>query len=152
MMGSRPEAAYVLALVGAILQALAALFIVVMVVFASQFTTAWQTLVPGQLMPWMMGHWLTGYPFTTHPVWAVLWIAGALIIAGLSFYGAVLMNSINARRVRAGATLALIISIIALPTMWGFMIGSLLMFIGSILGLTWMPPTQPTQSTPPVQT
>jgi hypothetical protein len=43
----------------------------------------------------------------------------------------------------------LIISIVAFPTMWGFMIGSLLMFISSILGLTWTPPAQPAQ---PVQT
>jgi hypothetical protein len=51
---SRPAAAYTLALVGAILQAIAALFIIVMVVFASQIVTAWQ-LAPERLMPWMMG-------------------------------------------------------------------------------------------------
>jgi len=148
MVESHPAAAYTLALVGAILQALAALFILVMVVFASQITTAWQELVPERLMPWMMGHWMTGYPFTTHPVWAVLWIVSAAIIAGLSFFGAVMMNSVSVRKVRTGATVVLIISIIALPTMWGFMIGSLLMFIGSILGLTWTPPAQPAQPTP----
>lgn len=90
---------------------------------------------------------MTGYPFATHPVWGVLWIVSAIIVAGLSFYGAVLMNSTSVRRVRTGATVVLIISIVALPTMWGFMIGSLLMFIGSILGLTWTPPTQPAQPT-----
>jgi hypothetical protein len=146
MVESRPAAAYTLALVGAILQAVATLFILVMVVFAFQIATAWQELVPERLMPWMMGHWLTGYPFTTHPVWATLWIASAIIISGLSFYGAVMMNSTGVRRVRTGATIVLIISIIALPTMWGFMIGSLLMFIGSILGLTWTPPAQPAQT------
>jgi len=147
MVESRPFAAYTLALVGAILQALAALFILVMIVFASQITTAWQELVPERMTPRMMGRWLNGYPFTTHPVWAVLWIVSAIIIAGLSFYGAVMMNSVNVRKVRTGATIVLIASIIALPTMWGFMIGSLLMFIGSILGLTWTPPAQPAQPT-----
>ena len=146
MVESRPVAAYTLALVGAILQALAALFILIMVVFASQITTAWQELVPERFMPWMMGHWMTGYPFVTHPVWAVLWIVSAIIVAGLSFYGAVMMNSVSVRKVRTGATLVLTISILALPTMWGFMIGSLLMFIGSILALTWVPPTQPVQT------
>ena len=29
-----------------------------------------------------------------------------------------------------------------LPAMWGFMMGSLLMFIGSLLGLTWQPPAK----------
>lgn len=29
-----------------------------------------------------------------------------------------------------------------LPAMWGFMIGSLLMFIGSLLGSTWQPPAK----------
>lgn len=147
MVESRPVAAYTLALVGAVLQALAALFVLIMTIFASRFVTTWQELVPERFMPWMMGHWMTGYPFATHPVWGVLWIVSAIIVAGLSFYGAVLMNSTSVRRVRTGATVVLIISIVALPTMWGFMIGSLLMFIGSILGLTWTPPTQPAQPT-----
>jgi len=67
-------------------------------------------------------------------------LIAAIIVTALGVYGAVLMNSTNVGRVRTGATLVLIASIIALPTMWGFLVGSLLMFIGSLLGLTWMPP------------
>jgi hypothetical protein len=145
-MESRPVSAYTLALVGAVLQAVAALFILIMTIFTSRFVTTWQELVPERFMPWMMGHWLTGYPFTTHPVWGAIWIASAVIVSALSFYGAIMMNSSKIGRVRTGATIVLIASIIALPTMWGLMIGSLLMFIGSILGLTWMPPAQPVQT------
>jgi len=147
MVESRPVAAYTLALVGAVLQAVATLFVLAMTVFWSRFATTWQELVPERFMPWMMGHWMGGYPFTIHPVWGAIWVAAAVIIAALSFYGAMKMNSTNIGKVRTGAIIVLIASIIAVPTMWGFMIGSLLMFIGSILGLTWTPPSaQPVQT------
>ena len=142
----RPVAAYTLALVGAALQAIAALFVLFMALFSSRITTTLQDLVPERMMPWMMGHWMTGYPFTTHPVLGIIWVALAIVVAALSFYGAIMMNSTNIGRVRTGATLVLIASIIALPTMWGFMVGSVLMFIGSLLGLTWTQPVQPAQT------
>jgi len=137
---NRPIAAYTLALVGVALQAVAALFVLYMVALFSTSVSTWRELNPEHMMPWMMGRWMAGYPFTTHPVWGIVWIISAFIIVALGVYGAVLMNSTNVARVRMGATLVLVASIIALPTMWGFMIGSLLMFVGSLLGLTWTPP------------
>jgi len=67
-------------------------------------------------------------------------LVSAVAIVALGFYGALLMNSSSLARVRMGSTLVLIASIIAFPTMWGFLIGSLLMFVSSLLGLTWVPP------------
>jgi len=140
MMENRPVTAYTLALVGAALQAVATLFVIYMVVAFSTVVSTWRDLNPERLMPWMMGHWMAGYPFTLHPVWAIVWIVLAIIVTALGVYGAVLMNSANLGRVRMGATLVLVASIIALPTMWGFLVGSILMFVGSLLGLTWTPP------------
>ena len=85
-----------------------------------------------------------GYPYTYHPLWSLIWLISAAIVIALGIYGAMLMNSTQIGRVRMGATLVLVASIIAFPTMWGFMIGSLLMFVGSLLGLTWVPPRSQT--------
>jgi hypothetical protein len=143
MMENRPVAAYVLSLIGAALQGLAAIFIIYRAVFFSSTVSNWGELNPEQMMPWMMGHWMTGYPYTRHPLLSIIWLIWAILIIVLGIYGAVMMNSTNVERVRMGSTLVLISSIIALPTMWGFMIGSLLMFVGSLLGLTWAPHPQP---------
>jgi hypothetical protein len=140
MMETRPVAAYMLALVGVALQGVAALFVLYMVVFFSASVTTWREINSEHMMPWMMGRWMGGYPYTYHPLWSFIWLISAVIVIALGVYGAVLMNSTQVGRVRMGATLVLIASIIAFPTMWGFMIGSLLMFVGSILGLTWVPP------------
>jgi len=143
-MENKPIAAYILAFVGVALQGVAALFIIYMVAFRSAIISTWRELHPEQMMPWMMGRWMEGYPYTYHPLLSLIWLISALIVIALGVYGAVLMNSTHVGRVRTGATLVLIVSIIALPTMWGFMLGSLLMFIGSLLGLTWTPPQTPT--------
>jgi len=139
MAENRPVAAYTLALVGAALQGVAALFIIYMIVFYSTLAPAWREIIPERMMPWMMGHWMVGYPYTQHPLLSLIWLVSAVIVVVLGVYGALLMNSTHVGRVRMGATLVLIASIIAFPTMWGFMIGSLLMFVGSLLGLTWLP-------------
>lgn len=62
-----------------------------------------------------------------------------VVVMILGVLGVIWMNSINLSRVRAGSIMVLIASLIAFPTMFGFMIGSLLMLIGSTLGLTWQP-------------
>jgi len=144
MMETRPVAAYTLALVGAALHGVATLFIIYRVALFSSLASNWRDIDPEGMMPWRMGHWMTGYPYTIHPLWAIVWLASAVILTALGLYGAMLMNSTNLARVRMGATLALITAIIAVPTMWGFIIGSLLMFVGSLLGLTWMPPRSQT--------
>jgi len=146
-MENRPVAAYMLSLIGAALQAVATLFIIFMAAFYSRIVSNWGELSPEHMMPWMMGNWMTGYPYTRHPLLSLIWLVWAIIVVVLGVYGAVLMNSASVGRVRMGATLVLIASIIALPTMWGFLIGSLLMFVGSLLGLTWLPPQAPKPQT-----
>lgn len=140
MMENRPVAAYTLALVGVALQGIAALLVLYMAIFFSTSVTTWREINPEHMMPWMMGRWMNGYPYTYHPLWSLIWLISAVIVIALGVYGAVLMNSAQVGKVRMGATLVLVASIIAFPTMWGFMIGSLLMFVGSLLGLTWVPP------------
>ena len=49
------------------------------------------------------------------------------------------MNSPDETRVKTGAALALVAGLIAFPTMWGFWIGSILLIVGAITGLTWTP-------------
>jgi len=141
MMEKRPVAAYTLSMVGAALQAIAGLFLIYRLAFFSAVSPTLRELHPDRMMPWMMGQWMTGYPYTNHPLLGIIWLAAAVVIVALSFYGALMMNNSNLASVRMGSTLVLIASIIALPTMWGFMIGSLLMFVGSLLGLTWVPPS-----------
>jgi len=136
---NRPVAAYMLSMIGLCLQVVAAVYIVYMIVFFSSVAADWGFRWEN-MGPWMMGHWMRGYPYTLHPFWSFVWIIIAILVVGSGAYGVFLMNSTNVSRVRTGATLVLIASVIAFPTMWGFMIGSLLMFVGSLLGLTWMPP------------
>jgi hypothetical protein len=88
--------------------------------------------------PWMMHHF-DAYPPSY--IWVSVWIGVIISVVGLGAYGAFLMNSTDIENVRTGATLVLVASVVAFPTMWGFLIGSLLMFIASLLGLTWQPPT-----------
>lgn len=146
-MENRPVAAYTLAVIGVALQVVASFFIVYMVAFFTAIRTRWENVGPEHMGPWGLGRWITGYPYTYHPVWGFVWVISAFVIIGLGVYGAVLMNSTDIGKVRMGSTLVLIASIIAFPTMWGFLIGSLLMFIGSLLGLTWLPPTSLTAPT-----
>jgi len=134
-MENRPVAAYTLAMIGVALQVVAAFFVIYIF-----------TLFPTIPM-YMMGRWMRDYLYTYRPVWVFIWITSALIVISLGVYGAVSMNSTNLYRVRVGTTMVLIASIIAFPMMWGFMIGSLLMFIGSLLGLTWQPTTSTQEHT-----
>ncbi len=68
--------------------------------------------------------------------WAWLWLAIALAAIAVGVVGVLLMNSEDPGRLRSGAVLVLFSAVLAFPTMWGFGAGSILMFIGAILGLT----------------
>jgi len=77
------------------------------------------------------------------------------IICGLlTILGAIWINSGEKDKVRIGAILVLIFSILSwVGAIGGFFIGFLLGLIGAILALTWNPPaTQTTQSPPPPPT
>jgi hypothetical protein len=134
---NRPVAAFTLSVVGLALQVVAGVFPVYMFYVYSRFggyNYGW----PFGMGPWMMfggGPWAFG----VSPFWSaflVIFAAAVIVLGGL---GVMWMNTADAGRIRAGSALVLVASVIAFPTMWGFMIGSLLMFVGSILGLTWQP-------------
>lgn len=96
---------------------------------------------PGMMMgPWMMigGPWSAG--FGRWPLPLVLSIA----VVALGVMGTLWINTAELGRVRTGSTLVLAASIIAFPAMFGFVVGSLLMLVGAILGLTWQPVTTKT--------
>lgn len=122
----KPVAAFTLSLVGVAFQVIAGFFVISMTSF-TPFMGPWM------MWAWMSGSYAWGYS------WTIPWIALMVIITALGIIGVLWMNSSNLYRVRTGSTLVLLASVLAFPTMWGFMIGSLLMFIGSIMGLTWQP-------------
>ncbi|MFN3621606.1 MAG: hypothetical protein ACK4TI_01825 [Nitrososphaerales archaeon] len=130
MVDEKPVAAFTLSLIGLSLQAVGLVFLASAFVF-------WRSLGfwgQGMMMPWMMwSYW------SATPVYITLFVALAALVLCLGILGVVWMNTVDIEKVRVGATLVLVSSIIAFPTMFGFLIGSLLMFIGGILGLTWHP-------------
>jgi hypothetical protein len=132
---NKPVTAYMLAMVGVALQLIAALVLICAVfLFQSSSEEWWGYKMMG---PWMMRGW-GGYSFGY--IWVSVWIGTMVAVIGLGAYGTLLMNNVDINNVRIGATLVLVASVIAFPTMWGFFVGSLLMFVGSLLGLTWHPP------------
>lgn len=133
---NKPVAAYTLAIVGVALQLVAALVLIYIVFFSEAFIE--KLWVYGEMWSGMMHH-EDGRLISS--VWIAVSIGMMTAVVGLGTYGAVSMNSSSIDDVRTGATLVLVSSIIAFPTMWGFFVGSLLMFIGSLLGLTWQPST-----------
>jgi len=124
-MADKPTAAFVLSLIGGIF-----------IVLGGIFYIALGSAVGG------LGFGLGG------SIIAGLGVFG-LICGFLTILGAVWINSGEKGKVRNGAILVLIFSILS----WfggagGFFIGFLLGLIGAILGLTWNPPTM-TSTAPP---
>jgi hypothetical protein len=133
---NKPVTAYTLAIVGVALQLVAALVLIYIVFFSvALIEKLW---VYGKMWSWMIHH---GNGYFTSLAWIAVSTAIMIAVVGLGAYGAISMNSSDIDNIRTGATLVLVSSVIAFPTMWGFFIGSLLMFIGSLLGLTWQPST-----------
>ena len=134
--GNKPVAAFTLSAVGLAFQAVAGLLMVYMISFFFPHYGGYLGFGPwmmfGGRYPWALGF---------SPFWFAFVIIFATVGITLGVLGVVWMNASNAEKIRTGSVFVLIASIIAFPTMWGFMIGSLLMLIGSILGLTWQPQT-----------
>lgn len=86
--------------------------------------------------PWGMSGW-GGYAW----IWIPLLVASIAIAA----FGVFLINSSKLGNVRIGSGLVLVGAVLAFPTAFGFVVGSLLMGLGAILGLIW----SPTQHTRP---
>lgn len=134
MVEEKPIAAFTLSLIGLALQAAGGILFAY-VVFYGWGTGFWGS---GMMMgPWMM----MGGPWFGGALWSPLSSLFAVVVIALGVLGIFWMNASELSMVRTGSTLVLVASIIAFPTMFGFMIGSLLMLIGGILGLTWQPPT-----------
>jgi len=69
--------------------------------------------------------------FLLFPAWLMLSVA-VLAVGGI---GLSIAKSQDPGRARTGYALLLIYSIIAFPIFWGFVIGSILSFVGGIVGL-----------------
>ncbi len=73
-----------------------------------------------------------------------------LVWGVLVLVGAIMMNSSNPSRVKTGAVLVLVFSIISwFGAAGGFVIGFILGLIGAILGLVWHPSTHNRVPPPP---
>lgn len=103
-----------------------------------------------QIIGWIMastfiGFWFRGpymgmmfwptYTFNWYPVYAVF----GLFVIVIGIIGIWLIEGDQKERVQAGSVLLIIGAVLAFPTMFGLMVGSLLMFIAGILGLVWQP-------------
>ncbi len=65
-----------------------------------------------------------------------LWFSILAVVIGIGVFGVFLMNKSDVSSVRTGSVLVLVAALMAFPTAFGFIAGSMLMIIGSILGLT----------------
>ncbi len=66
-------------------------------------------------------------------------IASAIVIMALAIWGAVWLYTTDQKRATYGGVITLVVAIVALPTVWGVIIGSILGLIGGILGIVWKP-------------
>lgn len=89
----------------------------------------------GSYSPWVMSGsgWFT---------W--MWIPILAVPIAVGAVGCLMLNRSELQSVRTGSVLVFIAAILAFPTAWGLFVGSLLMLVGSILGLTWSPLVQKT--------
>ncbi len=128
----RPTSAFTLSAIGLAFQVLGGLFLA----YAIFYPQPYGFFGGGMMGPWMMlgGPWMVNYSYW----FPILVILGAVEIA-LGVLGVLWMNTPNLSKIRTGSILVLVASLVAFPTMFGFMIGSLLMLVGSVLGLTWQP-------------
>jgi hypothetical protein len=83
--------------------------------------------------PWGMSGW-GGYAW----LWVPLLVASIAVAA----FGVFLMNSSRLGDVRMGSVLVLVAAVLAFPTAFGFIVGSLLLVLGGIFGLIWSPAEQ----------
>ena len=131
--GSIPinPAGFWLSVAGLIVQGVSAVMIVVM------FSAFGPFGMMGQYYGGMMGSYYGGASWFGWMAW--IWLAITAVVIGLGVMGVLWMNSADVNKFRSGAIVLLVAAIVAFPTMWGFGIGSILMFVGAILGLTTTP-------------
>lgn len=118
----KERTSFILTLIGSVLQ----LFSLVFIPLLGWGFMGWYGGM-GEHRGMMMPMWRFFYPY---------WLILGLVIVSISFLAAFLIGSEKEDNVKAGGIIAIVISIIAFPTMWGFIAGSILMLIGGILALT----------------
>jgi len=126
-------------LIGAAFQALAAIFETLALGWAVIFPP-YNEVSPYRFYGMMPSHF---YPYIGFLFPLVMWFILAWSFVVIAFLAAVLIR----RNPETGGVIALVIAVLSMPTIWGFFVGSLLMFIGSILALVWRPQPQSAQST-----
>ncbi|MGC8557946.1 MAG: hypothetical protein ACP5NC_03005 [Nitrososphaeria archaeon] len=82
-------------------------------------------------------HTVTYGPFIFF--WSTSFVMMGLILILVGVIGIHFMNSGERGRVSIGGLLLIVASVFAFPTMFGFFIGSFLMFVGGILAIVWAP-------------
>lgn len=132
-MAEKPTAAFVLSLIGAIIYLLVGIFI-----------AAASALVGS----------MVGFAGAAMAGLAVAVVGGIGLVSGaIMLVGAIMMNSSDRSRVKTGAILVLVFTLVgAIFTVGGFVIGFILALVGSILGLTWKPSMQTAPSPMPSTT
>ncbi|MDV3293128.1 MAG: hypothetical protein LYZ70_02550 [Nitrososphaerales archaeon] len=122
--------AFWLSLAGFVIQGVAAVMVVTMFSFFSGF---------GGMMGYY-GGMMGGYCGTGWYGLAGVWLVVEAVALVLGVLGLVWMNSSSLGKVRNGSMLLLVVAVVAFPTMWGFWVGSILMFVGAVMGLTTIQP------------
>lgn len=130
--GPANPGAFWLSLFGLLIQGIAAIVVIAMYPFSPPFSPGFDRMTNYYLMSndyYMMGAYnATGW----------YWLAALIvvpIVLVIGIVGVIRMNSSSANKVRGGSLLVIVAAIAAFPLMWGFWIGSILMFIGGIIGL-----------------
>jgi hypothetical protein len=146
IIAEKPTAAFTLSLVGVVVQGVAAF------VIGAAALGMFQTFGTNGLMGGMMGQYYSsgsGMMGTYSPwmmsAWGAftwLWVPILVVTIGTGIVGVFMMDRSDVNSVRTGSVLVLVASIVAFPSAWGFIAGSVLMLVGSILGLTWTPGSQ----------
>lgn len=104
----------------------------------------------GSMMGGMMGGYTGGGMMSGYSPWmmsswgAYTWVWIPLVVASIALaaVGVFTIYSSRLNDVRAGSVLVLVAAVLAFPTAFGFVIGSLLLGLGGILGLIWLPSQQ----------
>ncbi len=73
--------------------------------------------------------------------WSVPFMMVGIVFIALGSVGLAFLSSGKKVEVSLGGMLLIISSVFGFPTLFGFFIGSVLMFIGGILALIWSPVT-----------
>lgn len=83
------------------------------------------------------------------PGLGTIFIVSVIVIIVLALWGTAWLYTFDETRATYGGVITVVVSVVALPTAWGFGIGSILGLIGGILGIVWKSSTATAVPTPP---